>query len=149
MGILTDYFVAPSDEAAAEVLSSGPSGVADLPALQMKGLEPVVVMGSLEAILTGRDYDEVSENPRQGFMFSYDDDGERSVTALTNELRDALATSAESRLREAGVELAATEELMALDDEDVKAVVDGVLELAALARIARDRGEGMYCWMCL
>jgi len=45
--------------------------------------------------------------------------------------------------------LAATEEVAAADGEDVEAVVDGVLELAALARTARERGEGMYCWLCL
>ena len=149
MGIFTDYFVAPSDEVAAAVLASGPADVPGLPVLQMKGMEPIVIMGSLEAILTGRDFDEVCDNPRQGLMLVYEADGGTSVTALTDELRDALASSDENRLRAAGAELAATEEVAAADGEDVEAVVDGVLELAALARTARERGEGMYCWLCL
>ena len=149
MGIFTDYFVAPSDEVAAAVLASGPAEVSGLPVLQMKGMEPIVIMGSLEAILTRRDFDEVYENPRQGLMLAYEEDGGTSVTALTDELRDALAACDESRLREAGVELAGTEEVAATDAEDVESVVDGVLELAALARTARERGEGMYCWLCL
>ena len=149
MGINTDYFVASSDKLAASLLEGGPSeSSAALPMVETKGLDPTVAMGNLESLLTGRDYDAVVENPRQGLDLASDEDGVW-VIALTDELRDALAAADESRLRILGAELAVTEEINAGDAEDVAALVDVLLELASLARIARERGEGMYCWMCL
>jgi hypothetical protein len=149
MGINTDYFVASSDELAASLLEGGPSeSSAEVPMVETKGLDPTVVMGTLESLLTGRDYDAVVENPRQGLDVASDDDGVW-VIALTDELRDALAAADEGRLRIVGAELALTEEIDARDADDVAALVDVLTGLASLARIARERGEGMYCWMCL
>lgn len=149
MGINTDYFAASSDEMAASVLDGGPAEAsAGFATVELKNVDPTVVMGLLESLLTGQDYDSVLDNPRQGEVLAAADDGVM-VVALTDELRDALATSDESRLSVVGAELAATEELDASDAEDVAAVIGGVRELAALARSAQARGEGLYCWVCL
>jgi hypothetical protein len=146
--ILTEYFVASSDEIASAVLPSGPARASVLPvSFDANGMEPVVVMGKLEAILTGRDYDQVCENPRQGLMIA--NDRRNSVFAVTEELRDALAVSGDGRLRMAAEELAPTKEIAAVDAEGVAGVVNAVLELGDIARIARLRSEGMYCWTCL
>jgi len=143
MSQLTDYFVAPSDEAAAGVLRSGRLKKSGFPVLETNNMDPTIVMGNLEAILTGRDYREVCANPRQSFTPAFTEGV--MVVALTDELRDALAASDESRLREAGVALAATEEVAPLSEEAVEGFVGCILELAALARTARARGESMYC----
>ena len=149
MGINADYFRVASDELAAALLDGGPAEVIPADAMvEAKGLDPTVEMGSLEEILTGQDYDTVVGNPRQGLTLASDDEGV-FVVAITAELRDALAAADEARLRTAAAELAATEELHLSDQEDIAALADVLVALAGLARGARERGEGMYCWMCL
>ena len=99
MGVLLDYFAAPSDEAAASTIDrlGGPGSreVEALPeapkrglfgrkrsaadpvvrsdeslevydTLSVKGIDPLVQLGTLEEVLTGRSYDEIVEDPRSG-----------------------------------------------------------------------------------
>ncbi|GAA3757932.1 hypothetical protein [Micromonospora maritima] len=70
MGILCDYFSAPDDEAAAAVadVPGGPGSAPDpgLEVVELKGIQPTVQLGTLEALLTGRDYDAVTENTTSG-----------------------------------------------------------------------------------
>lgn len=147
MGIYLEYFAASSDEVAAAVLDTGPAGATPaVPMVDLKGVEPVAVMGSLESLLTGREYEEVVENPRHGYAVADHDDGVW-VVALTQELRDALASSADDEVRIAVSALAMMPELVLGDAEDVAWVVEGLKELAALARTAKSRGDGLYCWM--
>src|SRR6266700_1800395 len=72
MGVLTDYFSAPSDEVAASALDrvGGPArpatGRPPLPpfdAFESKNLDPYVVMGQLEEALTGQDYWVITADP--------------------------------------------------------------------------------------
>jgi hypothetical protein len=100
MGVLFDYFSASSDEAAATAINrlggpSMPSGdTPPLPAfdtLQTKGIDPVIMLGELEELLTGQAYAEIAEGPRAGKALAIEDGGERLVVTLTSELHTALA----------------------------------------------------------
>ena len=73
MGVLFDYFSAPSDEIAATAINrtGGPSRPSEdtppLPpfdTLETKGIDPSVVLWQLEALVTGRDYAEIADGPR-------------------------------------------------------------------------------------
>jgi hypothetical protein len=77
MGILTDYFSAPSDESAASALDrvGGPCQPAAAPLLlppfdtfQSKGLDPYVIMGKLEEMLTGQGYRITTADSHYGRM---------------------------------------------------------------------------------
>lgn len=60
MGVLFDYFAAPDDAAAATVIDviGGPAD-ATFPTVALKGIDPVVQLGTLESLLTGVDYETV------------------------------------------------------------------------------------------
>ncbi|QLQ38057.1 hypothetical protein [Micromonospora robiginosa] len=151
MGILCDYFSAPTDEAAATAadVPGGPRAASDpgFEVVELKGIEPVVQLGTLEAILTGVDYDVVTRNPRQGHAVAVRHDGEVLVISLTDELRGALADAEEGRLREVAVSWSETEEFRGLAEPAILA--EALVELAGLARRATARDERLYCWVCV
>jgi hypothetical protein len=75
MGVLLDYFSAPSDEVAATAINriGGPSQPSeDMPplppfdTLQTKGIDPAVMLGKLEALITSRGYKDIKDGPRSG-----------------------------------------------------------------------------------
>ncbi|BCJ48178.1 hypothetical protein GCM10010168_25380 [Actinoplanes ianthinogenes] len=139
-----DYFTAPDDADAARVLpgSGGPAALG-FDTVPVKGIDPAVNLGTLEAILTGRSYEEVSAASRQCRPVT-GTDAEAFVVTVTDTLRDALAAG-EPLQRAAGA-WAATEEMAGADP----ALLAGALEeLAALARRALDRGHHLYCWWAL
>lgn len=167
MSAITDYFSAPSDEAAAaaldDLLDLGPDGIAaaeelyrtspdeaarprvraaasGTPVLQAKGIDPTVSLGQLEAVLTGRTYDEVKAGPRRGSMVADSEDGDAFVLSVADELRAALAASEPSALiAAAGAWI--FDEAAEPSEESVPFVV----ALAELATTATSRGERLYC----
>lgn len=147
MGVMYDYFAAPSDAAAASVLDqlTGPSKV--FPTVETKWIDPVVQMGTLESLLTGIDYRTVIQDPRSGQELSGEDDGEQAVITVTDGLQATLAGADEERLREVAVPWSQAEEFWGQGDPEFLSEL--LIELAALARAATDRGERLYCWMCL
>ncbi|MFG2048775.1 hypothetical protein ACGFIW_15255 [Micromonospora sp. NPDC048935] len=151
MGILCDYFSAPTDEAAAEVIDvlGGPRVASDpgFDVVELKGIQPFVQLGKLEELLTGIDYDAVTENPRWVHDVAVRDDGELLVVSLTDEVQAALAGASESQLREAAVPWSQIEEFWGHAEPSDLAEV--LIELAGLARRATERNERMYCWVCL
>ncbi|GGU56503.1 hypothetical protein [Lentzea flava] len=140
MGVRYDYFAAPSDEAAAKVISSGPVGFRTV---ETKWLDPVVVMGKLEELLTGRAYGDVVGDPRCGKDLAVEHGGELLVLTVTDGLRDGLAGA---DLGDVAVRWAGIEELRGFEVEDLRGILD---ELAALAAEAVERGERLYCWVCV
>ncbi|MGC4773586.1 hypothetical protein ACLQ25_32055 [Micromonospora sp. DT44] len=149
MGILCDYFPAASDEAAAAVIDvlGGPGAVTDpaLDVLELKGLDPSVLIGMLEGFLRGVDYDSVTENPRWSHIVAGRDDGNQLVVALTDEVQAALATSSEADLRRVAVPWSQVEEIRGQCEPSDLAEI--LIELAALARSATARRERLYCWV--
>jgi hypothetical protein len=150
MGILCDYFAASSDEQAASVIDrdGGPrQGDPAFPTVDAKGIVPMVMMGTLEALLTGRTYDEVTAAHPVAEPVAVRDEGERLVVRLAGTLSGALADASDERLAEVAVPWSETEEFWGAGDP---AELTPVLrDLAALARRARSDGQHLYCWMCV
>jgi hypothetical protein len=155
MGVLFDYFSAPSDEAAATTINriGGPAAPSEdtppLPAFdtfQTKGVDPVVMLRKLEALLTGRDYKEIAGGPRAGKALAILNDGERLVLMLTDELQTAVADADDQQLAAVAVPWSQIEELRGANPEQLAPWVG---EFAELARRARQRGERLYCWVCV
>ncbi|KJK51436.1 hypothetical protein UK23_06830 [Lentzea aerocolonigenes] len=142
MGVMYDYFAAPSDELAAATIDGGPVGL--FRTVETKFVDPVVVVGKLEELLTGRAYDEISADPRCGDDLAVEHDGEVLVLTVTDGLRDGLAAAGD--LDEIAVRWAGIEELNGFEAE----VLAGILgELQALAVEAEKNGERLYCWVCV
>src|SRR5262249_24967029 len=120
-----DYFSAASDEAAASAIGllggpgvplAGPSrlGLAEVhhtgapqgapfDTVPTKGIDPLVQLGTLEALLTGRDYEQIVTGARAGHVLANQDGGQRLVVTLTEELQAALADADDEQLASAAV----------------------------------------------
>jgi hypothetical protein len=159
VGVLFDYYSAGSDEAAAGVidLPGGPgaaaSGLVPAPAglafdvVPVKGIDPLVQMGTLEGLLTGRGYEAIVAGPRAGQILASKGGGERMVVTLTDELQAALASADERQLGSVAVPWCQTDEFFGQGDPELLA--GWLRELAGLARRARDGGKRLYCWVCV
>jgi hypothetical protein len=176
LGVLFDYFSAPSDDeagtvidrAAGQVLVTPPTeqrqrrfrrkpapaltqsaAAPELPVydtVSVSGIDPVVQLGTLEELLTGRAYDLVMDDPRSGKLVALREEGELMVVALTDALVDALAAASAERLADVAVPWSQTEEFW--DAGDPVELTQFLNELAGLARRARQRGHQLYCWVC-
>lgn len=147
MGILCDYFIAADDDEAARTatLPGGPSDSPALPTVDLKGLDPVVAMATLESIVAGGDLDElVAANA--GAMVN-DPQGEVWVHRVSEALTTALAGASPDRIRQVAEPWSQTEELAGRWDPGDLA--DALGELADLAKQARSSGRALYCWMSL
>jgi hypothetical protein len=146
MGNLYDYFAAADDEAAASAfdLVGGPAA-GGFDTVPLKGIDPAVQMGTLEELLTGRPYDAIIEDPRQGadVRTAGEEVAEHGVITLTDTLAAALADADRRRLAEVAEPWSETEEFWGDADPDILA--DALWELAGLAGRARDRGHRLYC----
>ncbi|MFD9699969.1 hypothetical protein [Lentzea sp. NPDC059081] len=142
MGVMYDYFSAPSDEVAAEAIADGP--LQRFPTVETKSLDPAVVMGQLEGLLTGRSWDDVREDPQWAQGLAIEHDGEVLVLAVTDGLRDALAAAGD--LDEVAVRWAGIEEL---DGFEPAVLAETLRDLKALAVEAVKNGEQLYCWACV
>lgn len=168
MAVLFDYFAAPSDADAAGAIDRplGPAEPAPKPAggllsrlrgldddttsgesyptVQATGIDPVVQLGTLEALLTGRHYDLVTRDPRWGQTLVASEGGDRLVGTLTDSVVDALARATPESLAVVAGPWSRTEEFDGAGDPDVLAAVLG--ELSDLAVTARMRGWRVYSW---
>lgn len=124
----------------AEPLSGEP-----LPVIDGRGIEPVVQMGTLESLLTGRSYDDVMASSPGGNVLANRDGGERLVVRLNDSLVKALAKAPAEQLWAAATPWSETEEFWGQGDpEALSAFVE---ELGDLARRANAGGGHLYCWV--
>ena len=176
MGIDLAFFAAPDDEAAleAERRAGGPLGWPEVTGHRKSGLfrkepivtelgpafdrfsgrgyDPVVNMGTLEELLTGRDLESIIEDPRSGGSPAEGDAPEgHGVITLTDSLRDALADADDSRLAEVVGPWSRTEELEQPGWEDVTEAehLDFLRALRDLALSAKGAGHRLYCYFDL
>jgi hypothetical protein len=168
MGLICDYFAAPSDESAAEVVDrdGGPAGVAapagwphgaPLPATAAAGsgfptvaggsIDPVVVLGTVTALLTGRTFDEVLAAGDRRDPVAMQDDGAEVVLRVDDVVVDALTRADAATLAAVAVPWSRTDELAGISDP--QSLAEFLRDLAGLARGARERGEALYCWACV
>jgi hypothetical protein len=152
MGVLFDYFSAASDEAAASAIGilGGPGtssarthGEPSLDTVSDTGIDPLVQLGTLEALLTGREYEHIVAGPRAGHALAVRAGGEVMVVTLTDELQAALADASDPQLDAVAVRWSQTDEFSCHGDPRV---LSELRELAELARRAQTRDERMYCW---
>ena len=152
MGILTDYFAAPDDAQAGSAARRGPSSPDPLtnqpvfPTVELKGIDPFVVLGTLAGLLTDRPYAEAKSDPRHGELVASAGDEGPWVVAVTAELVTALAAATPTDLDAVAVRWAATEELEGSDPADL---AGALRRLATLCVRADDAGHRLYCWTSL
>ena len=111
------------------------------------GIEPVVQMGTLEALLTARSYDEVMAPHPGGQTIAVRDGGERLVMKLTGTLSSALAAASDDRLAQVAVPWSQTDEFWGQGEPE--ALAGFLLGLAGLVREARQADQYLYCWVCV
>ena len=151
-----DYFSAVSDETAAGAvnLPGGPgapladrAGESSFDTVHAKGIDPLVQLGALEALLTARAYEQIAAGPRAGRPLAAQDRGESLVVTLTDELQAALADANDEVLASVAVPWAESDEFSGQGDAPS---LTGLLRgLAELARRAQAKNERMYCWVCV
>jgi len=155
MGVLTDYFSASSDEAAASALdrvggparpATGPSPLPPFDTFESKGLDPYVIMGKLEEALTGQDYWVITAGPQYARMVAGRGDEGPWVYKVSSPLQAVLARAGSGELARAAVEWSRAEELPGASPEGLTWVLEG---LSGLARRATAKDEHLYCWVCL
>ncbi|PZR55398.1 hypothetical protein DNL40_03285 [Xylanimonas oleitrophica] len=148
--IVTDYFAAPSDDAAALALDvpSGPSTLARgsgeplFDTVALPGVEPFVMLGTLHELLSGRPYGECTAEGRHGQVVGGDGEGPW-VVSLSDGLVEALVRSSPTRLADVAARWARTPEVRQV----VPLVAStAVLALAELAHRATDVRHSLYCW---
>lgn len=142
MGNLYTYFAAKDDQAAAAAIDG--ESFPDTSLVLDAGVDPMVQLGTLESILTGRPYEEVEDDPRSGHLLA--DGGECWVVSLTGTVAAALAAAQAPRCAEAALPWSQTEELEGANPADLAEVIAG---LAGLATHAAARGWKLYCWISL
>jgi len=169
MGVIFDYFSAPSDELAAAVVATGPgahsvpappkrgffgrrsagvrpdAGVA-YPTVDGKGIDPVVMIADLTALLTNRTYEDI-ESTADGTDLAVLDGGERVVWALNDVTASALVKVSSQDLSAIAGQWAESEEFGG--QADTGSLVEFLDQLTGLARHAHERGHRLYCWICV
>lgn len=118
-----------------------------LDTVSVQGIDPVVQMGTLEELLTGRTYDDIVEDPRSGHALAMRDGGERLVMTLTDGVTTALLEAGNDRLARVAASWSQTEEF--LGDVDPEVISGFLRDLAGLARRANARNQQLYCWACV
>jgi hypothetical protein len=147
MGVLFDYFTAPSDDVAAATIDLAGGPGTELHVLPAKGIDPVVKLATLEALLTGVDAMASIRRERPNEPVAIRDAGERLVLSVTDELQAALTDASDARLDEVAVPWSQTEEFHG--EPDPESLASFLHELAGLARTASTAGQRMYCWVCV
>lgn len=115
--------------------------------LSVKGIDPLVQLGTLEEVLTGRAYDDIVADPRSMEVLASRDGGEGLVVTITDSLAAALVTASDERLVEVAVPWSQTEEFWG--QADPTDLAEFLREFAALARRAGEAGHRLYCWLCV
>jgi hypothetical protein len=155
MGVLTDYFSAPSDETAASALdrvggpgqpSAGSSPLPPFDTFQAKGLDPYVIVGKLEAALTGQDYRAITADTQYGRLVAKRGAQGPWVVTVSSPLQAALSLAGSGKLARAAAEWSQAEELGGASPEEMIGVLEG---LSGLARRATAKKDHLYCWVCL
>lgn len=177
MGVFFDYFSAPDDQVAGSVIdreggpiapdpsdepqaprgllrlrrggSSGRRGTGSraFDGVDGKGIDPMVQLATLESLLTGRDADEILEDPLHSRLVETRDEGTRAVVAVSPRLVAVLVAAEVAELDRVAVPWSQTEEFWG-------AATPGELrpflhQLAGLARRAAAADLRLYCWVCV
>ncbi|HEY2669213.1 MAG TPA: hypothetical protein VGJ07_02435 [Rugosimonospora sp.] len=147
--VMCDYFSAIDDDAALGVLDQpgGPNPSA-FDVVSLKGIDPVIAMPRLEAVLTGCGDDEASRRPRSGQLISSPEADGAFIVSVSDTLREALASATRATLADAAGSWSQTDEL-----RQSAVTADTALQvlvlLSGLAGRARSAGLRLFCWWAL
>lgn len=119
---------------------------AGVPALFTKGFDPTTDLSAVHALLTGARPNVVLEQLGDA-VIAERDGGERLILSIRAEVRDSFAASTPGDLQGAAAEWVEVE--APYRQVDVEGILGLLEQLAELARMARDRGDGLYCWVCV
>ncbi|MBT2441761.1 hypothetical protein J7E93_16895 [Streptomyces sp. ISL-36] len=149
MGALFGYYAAADDGDAARavVREDGRPAGTGYDALVVKGVDPVVDLLPVEALVTGRTAGDVEADPRHGHMVGMAGDGEVVSVSLTDSLRDSLARFDRNQLADVAREWATSGVFG--PEADTSGLTGFLMDLAALAEKASVRRQRLYCWICL
>lgn len=147
-GILAGLFVASPEEVAAwDMESLTPSA---WPALEVKRIGPVE-LGTLESILTGVPYDDITRDGLPPLVQSGGEEGPW-VTRVRPQLMTALADLPADGIGPAARSWSKTDEfnmVVSADERLVASLTDVLAEAADLARVAREQSKPMWQLMSL
>lgn len=117
-----------------------------VPVLSTKGFDPTVDLNAVHALLTDTGLDDLLD--RLGdTVIAERDGGERLVLSIRAEVRDTLAESTPDQLQRVALEWVKVE--ASYRHVDVEGTSGLLEQFAELARMARARGDGLYCWICV
>jgi hypothetical protein len=153
MGVLYDYFRVADDAVAIDLMAAtegGPVAVDEgslVDAVDLKGIEPTVHLGTLIALAQGVPWE--AGLVESELIWSGDEEGPWLIS-IGSAARDALASiSGGERLGVLSAAWGQTEELAWNGPLPGDQLVPVIEEIAGLARRARDAGERLYCWVSL
>ena len=147
MGVLTDYFIARDDRDAARAHKStgGPKGLG-FETAQWKTIDPVVTLATLDEVVTGRDALEWIRSGAPDSRIAGSDGDEHWVFRVYDHHRAVLESIRDDQIKDVARRWGATEELADWEPQDVEEILR---DLVRLSRIARETGQGLYCWVSL
>lgn len=157
MGLLTTYFSAALDADAAKTIdwpggpeSGGPTRLfrrrePGHPSVDGYGIEPVVELGQLEELLTGKSFDAQLADPASRPLVAVRNQGEGLVIRIGDDFVQALASCDSEQIAGVVDAWAAIEEFHGRREPD--ALHERAVALSELARSARARGHHLYCWL--
>jgi hypothetical protein len=163
MALLCDYFTAANDHSAAATIdwTGGPANAPQAESgrvggsasaegyrsVPTPGIEPVVTMGTLESLLSGRSaYDVLDEHPGGlSEEVAVRDEGERLVYRISENLQRLLAAADASQLAETARPWSQTDEFLGQGDAEILGSL--LQQLSGLAQRAVSNDEQVYCWL--
>ncbi|MFE2430460.1 hypothetical protein ACFXJ5_27385 [Streptomyces sp. NPDC059373] len=151
VGVLYGYYAAADDRDAvsAVVRADGQPSGTGFDQLVIKGIDPAIELLPAEALVTGRDHDEVTADPRRCALIGMVGDGEVVAVSLTDTFRDELACFDKTLLHDVAVGWARSPQAFyGTPDPDPHILADFLSDLAGLATRARTAGHRLYCWIC-
>lgn len=160
MGVLIDYFTAPTDELAAETVDwlGGPAaGVrrrglfgrarVGYPVVHGGGIDPVVMLGTLEELLTGLTFAEQLSDKSSSKPLAVRNEGERVVVPVRGALVSALINASPSQLAEVAEPWSQTEEFWGRGDPEQ--LLEFLRKLQQLSGHTAEAGTRVYSWICV
>lgn len=145
MGLLIDYFAAPSDDDARAALAEGPGD--RFPSTDGPGIEPVVNLGMFEELLTGKTFEQQLDDPASRPVIASANDDQILVIKLEDGFVRALAGAERSGLDGLAVPWSQIEEFGGAADPE--ALANFLHRLQDLAQTAISAGSAIYCWICV
>ncbi|MEV6103131.1 hypothetical protein AB0M28_00235 [Streptomyces sp. NPDC051940] len=149
MGVLYCYYAADDDQDAARAIvreDGAPSG-AGYDQVVVKGIDPMVELATAEALIMGREREEIVADPRRCALVAMVGDGEVAAVSLTDVFRDELARVDASLLPDVAAGWARSPGAFYKAPEP-DALAGFLADLAALASRALAGQRHLYCWIC-